>query len=731
MINLSDRLNVTSNNLDFRYSKADGSPWESVEEFLSAMDDECIDINVANITILVKQVDNSVAEMWNPDPNSPLSFVKKDSSSVVNNLNTTILNSASTITSQITKAGIYEIISDIDLDNEVVNFPIGVTLRFNGGKFKNGTLNFNGTIIERVGTGYIFENLVLKGKVGCDIKASYWGWYDGYSNVEQGNNNANFLKFKSLFDIIYETRYNIIFDVESIYLEYKDTIKLENHKTYDFNGLHLYARSTTLSRYLFTAIGDGSVEHYGGQKTTYKKISDALQDEMFTNKQGLMFLDDKIPLYYRATNNDSYRRRDVLLVQNNELTTTPIMEYDNDPDTDVEISIMPISKGGFKFGNLKFDRSGATEITPLVWISYCYRPEFYNIILDSTHHEWHDNCESGTIRLEWVYAPYLHDISANMCLGDIVGTNQPNYNFVFQGATNVVLERVYANSKWHSFGNRCVNGVVCRDCVLDQWDNHVYGKNFFFENCTFFTDHLGTPEVGIMKFVHCRFKHSKIGYTSDSDVASYPTHRIFEGCIFEDQETPLVRVSKLYTPENPRQLIVSEKFPSLTLRDCILNVSKERSTYVLYETHQDNLGMINGKEMADINIENLIIDYPFGGPGGYTDTLRILLTNYQPFKVNVKIDGMKSIKKDSRVFLSTETLTRGSVQINRNQLEIINYPATLKINEGFYDEFYNILPSGLTRPSTTMIGYQFFDTTLGKPIYWNGTAWVDCTGTEC
>lgn len=32
------------------------------------------------------------------------------------------------------------------------------------------------------------------------------------------------------------------------------------------------------------------------------------------------------------------------------------------------------------------------------------------------------------------------------------------------------------------------------------------------------------------------------------------------------------------------------------------------------------------------------------------------------------------------------------------------------------------------RPSNINAGYQYFDTTLGKPIWWNGTAWVDSTG---
>lgn len=33
------------------------------------------------------------------------------------------------------------------------------------------------------------------------------------------------------------------------------------------------------------------------------------------------------------------------------------------------------------------------------------------------------------------------------------------------------------------------------------------------------------------------------------------------------------------------------------------------------------------------------------------------------------------------------------------------------------------------RPKAPQIGFQFFDSTLGKPIWWNGSAWVDATGT--
>lgn len=46
---------------------------------------------------------------------------------------------------------------------------------------------------------------------------------------------------------------------------------------------------------------------------------------------------------------------------------------------------------------------------------------------------------------------------------------------------------------------------------------------------------------------------------------------------------------------------------------------------------------------------------------------------------------------------------------------------------------YNVKHVGATdeRPvSGILTGFQYFDTDLGKPIWWNGESWVDATGTE-
>lgn len=48
----------------------------------------------------------------------------------------------------------------------------------------------------------------------------------------------------------------------------------------------------------------------------------------------------------------------------------------------------------------------------------------------------------------------------------------------------------------------------------------------------------------------------------------------------------------------------------------------------------------------------------------------------------------------------------------------------------YNQEEVSVIRSGATsdRPANSVVGTQYFDTTLNKPIWWNGTVWVDATG---
>lgn len=73
--------------------------------------------------------------------------------------------------------------------------------------------------------------------------------------------------------------------------------------------------------------------------------------------------------------------------------------------------------------------------------------------------------------------------------------------------------------------------------------------------------------------------------------------------------------------------------------------------------------------------------------------------------------------------------------VDYTQLYMDQMLNSLRLYFNQVDNFSNSLvvpPSGTTanRPTTQLqIGQFYFDTTLGFPIWWNGTDWVDATGT--
>ena len=78
---------------------------------------------------------------------------------------------------------------------------------------------------------------------------------------------------------------------------------------------------------------------------------------------------------------------------------------------------------------------------------------------------------------------------------------------------------------------------------------------------------------------------------------------------------------------------------------------------------------------------------------------------------------------------------RGLITSGSDGYKFISINSELICNSG-YSKYGDTNPSNLDKGSTSSrptltsddIGYQYFDTTLKKPLFWDGTNWVDATG---
>ena len=68
--------------------------------------------------------------------------------------------------------------------------------------------------------------------------------------------------------------------------------------------------------------------------------------------------------------------------------------------------------------------------------------------------------------------------------------------------------------------------------------------------------------------------------------------------------------------------------------------------------------------------------------------------------------------------------TIGNGTIIGNKTKVINLNVDRIILSGTWFD------SGITsnRPTNVLVGFQYFDTTVNKPIFWDGSKWIDATG---
>lgn len=73
---------------------------------------------------------------------------------------------------------IYKITKDMDLEGSTLIIPVGCTLDFQGGSFKNGTINFNNCNIDNIGNSIILNNCTLKGSLNKQVIYSDWFYFN-------------------------------------------------------------------------------------------------------------------------------------------------------------------------------------------------------------------------------------------------------------------------------------------------------------------------------------------------------------------------------------------------------------------------------------------------------------------------------------------------------------------------------------------------------------------------
>lgn len=102
--------------------------------------------------------------------------------------------------------------------------------------------------------------------------------------------------------------------------------------------------------------------------------------------------------------------------------------------------------------------------------------------------------------------------------------------------------------------------------------------------------------------------------------------------------------------------------------------------------------------------------------------------NYRGKKPNFDRDSfdtlqdMKNYSENSVLNFIGGAIGNGTIIGNKTKVINLNVDRIVLSGTWFDSETTS------NRPTNVLVGFQYFDTTINKPIFWDGSKWIDATG---
>ena len=602
---------------------------------------------------------------------------------------------------------IYVIQYDYDLKEASIDIPENCVLQFDGGSLSNGTIIGNGTSIDSIPI-YIFKDIIFEGTFKGEFHVEYMGasiknednsgyfnkafssvikhWVAKSSFYKISNtiiiNNNSFFTFKCIGEIIvtkgidafkFIGKYNnnIVFDVYAIKTDEPPISSDDNHTQYDYDDLAGSA-ITIASNFYNSTIKIGYILYF---------------------KYGLH------------------------------------MSIDSAENFHIGIQYMK-----FYFQNI--------ECTTCIFFDY----------KDNSRKGWINENQFFGGRLTGNYGILTTDID----FFDVINNNN-FYNIGFEGVNTCAIKLSGVN-KWklnylrmhESIYNKPY--IILNDCKDIELSSTVYMDETYVKATKTSRSVLHTE----LNDIHLEYKNEKQEIYNSSIYKSYlyryydETSDIVEDGFINIQLINFFKEKSLFSPNvftyetyNVTTIIDATTFPVVYSSREIYNLN----THIKFKLKGN--GKVIFRYKNDTN--NIVETPPYSSQDidlcyNYNYELKILPSSYYVNRIVIKdvnpitLSGNSFIiaqsedvyiknTRDYLVFIQNNSICKVHYSIgnNNNYRTYTISPGTSIIME---TEIENItmFPAGNNRPNMPVVGYQYFDTTINKPIFYDGSKWIDATG---
>lgn len=656
---------------------------------------------------------------------------------VVRSLGYRVLSPNLSFAEQVNSANtIYEIKDSFDLEGWSVTIPDRCTLKFNGGKITNGTILFTNTIIE--GKAVMDVNIGAGSNIANDMVDC--GWFGMKADDNTFDNGPIITKVSLVFSRILIPKGNFCILTGAIV---SNPVVLECYANLKWYG------NTTNTYCIRVANSQGSSINFYGSVSSY---SSGISYDNFGRNTSMRGIE--------------------IFNSNNSIVYINEVKYFNEG-----VRISNVGGGGCCYNTVTINLVENCNISLRVYQAGS-TTSWANENMFNRLRAFHEST--------W-YASNKANVLCVLVAGPI-WDNEPKYKGLYSNNTaystdDVVTKAVtiagsthyyvykakgdYEDTQWESSHWECIdsynhcNGLHFTN-ICTEWN--TVNPSFYFWNVTDSTISDGRNEGSTAGYVYYRewcgrndvsLPHSQSKIAVYENSSAYPLKIPEMPCIFDGTVYPNGFV-KLHGVNGTSHLFVSEvaEFVSNwstfsngpTIMDVDTNGNplwrispykksiafriKNGSLLKVLSQTKTRFGIryITGERMVGgilttedlISSPSLIPNYPapksrYGFPLNYNDN------NYYSYVSGVDSDDLTvsvpdSIKEFYLILGNATEATLSGITIYANKpSELITHPLPIS-------------GDSTNRPTNPYQGFKYFDTTLGKPIYWGGSSWVDGNG---
>lgn len=339
----------------------------------------------------------------------------------------------------------------------------------------------------------------------------------------------------------------------------------------DFCGVRMIVRNNSKPIYLFTLTSQ--TERVNIDKKQLQTLDFRSVPEL---KDGscLLVIEDKTP-WVDERKGHSYGaiRKDIIFVKHGRGKNNVVFPYTSDVSIP-QASYCKVDTAKKMFSNLVFERTVDSKgKTFLLRCVNQYNVELRNITINTPKSGLTEDCAISIVNCAKIV---FKDITIN---GTYSAKNQYGYGISLNNVWNSEFIRLKGKAEWGFFGNNNVNHAVLRDCDINRFDIHCYGRDVYCYN-TVFRDLYNqfSSLFGNLVFQNCTFDH-------------------FVPLLFESTYSA-------YT------------FFDLKIKNCVFNVDANRP-YLINAGDISDRSNVTREELAlvswpNVEIDGLTINLPYG-----------------------------------------------------------------------------------------------------------------------